>query len=429
MLWIILLAGFAVVAFTAMPLGVGLGLIGLTILHFLADGAESLAIQSVWDLFTSFTMSAAPLYIFMGAILMHSGLSKMLYTAIAPLFERIPGKLLHSNIVVCTLFGSVSGTSMGTAAAVGSVAYPELRSRGYDIRSVVATLAAGGTLGLLIPPSLSLLIYGAFQGVSIGKLFLAGIVPGVMIALFFMAGILVNARVDPAVAPVDSPRIAPRQLVINLLKIWPLALLVFTVLGTIYLGIATPTESAGLGVLVAIVTGFAWGSLSLRKLWLAFYESVLSFGAIGVIVIGALMLAQSISVLGAPQEIMKAIVAWNMSPYMVLVIVCIIYIILGCLLDGISLMLMTLPIVYPVMTGVGFDPIWLGVIIVILIEIGQLTPPVGVNLFVLTAISRGEVSLGQAARASMPYWLLMVGAIVVLTVFPGIALFLPDLLG
>jgi len=427
MIWLILLAGLVLTAWSGVPIGIGLALTGLTILQFVAGGASTLAVTSVWNVFTDFTFSAVPVYIFMGEILMVSGVSTRIYNAVAPFFQVIPGKLLHTNIVVCTMFGAVCGASTSTAAAVGSVAYPELRQRGYHRPTVIGTLAAGGTLGLLIPPSLSLLIYGATQNVSIGRLFLAGIIPGLMLAGIFMTAIWIISRRNPAITPADTDRPAMGQRLLGLARIWPFAFLIFAVLGTMYLGLATATESAALGVVAAILVGFFWGNLTWTKLWQAFMTSTIVFGAIGLVVLGALILAQSLSILGVPQQVMSIIQGLGVSKYVVLLLVVVIYLILGCFFDGISMMLMTLPLVYPVMAGVGFDPVWTGVIITIMIEVGMLTPPVGMNLFVLIAIANGEVSLGEAARAALPYWILMLAGVVILTIVPGIALFLPNL--
>jgi C4-dicarboxylate transporter DctM subunit len=427
MIWVILICGLALTGLIGLPVGIGLGLIGLSILQFLVGDAMSLSITAVWNTFNDFILSAVPMFIFMGEILLASGVSRRLYVAAAPLFRGIPGGLLHTNIAVCTLFGAVSGASTSTAAAVGSVAYPELKRRGYRPSTVVGTLAAGGTLGLLIPPSLTLLLYGATQGVSIGKLFAAGVIPGLLIACAFMAMIRLLTRRDPSIAPVDPARMPIGQIVLGLLKIWPVAILVFAVLGTIYLGIATATEAAALGVVASIVIGFTWGDLTLRKLVIAFRDGMVVFATLGVVMIGALILAQSMSVLGLPSQVMGLISELDVSPYLVLLLVIVIYLILGCFFDGISLLLMTVPVVFPVMTGVGFDAVWLGVIVTILIEIGMLTPPVGMNLFVLVAITRGEVSLMQAAKATMPFWLLMLAAILVFTLFPQIVLLLPSM--
>jgi len=421
-IWLILAAGLAAAAVTGMPIGIALALAGIVILEFIAGGAETLTVSAVWNVFTAFEISSIPLFMFMGDVMTESGLSRQLYRGMAPLFQRFPGKLLHTNIVVCTLFGSVAGTSTSTAAAVGSVAYPELRRLGYDRRQVVASLAGAGTLGLLIPPSLSLVIYGATQNVSIGKLFLAGTVPGFLIALFFMIYIWGLCMARPSITPPGYSWPTFRQLLRGVWEMWSLVVLLFACMGTVFMGWATATEAAGLGVVTAIAIGFMFGELTLAKTWQAFLSSTVMFGAIGLVMLGALVLAQAISILGLPQQVMESILALQLSKYWVLLLVVVIYLILGCFFDGVSMMLMTLPIVFPVMTSLGFDAVWLGVIITILVEIGMLTPPVGMNLFVLSAITRNEVGLGEAASASVPYWLILLGSVGLLTVFPDIAL-------
>lgn len=428
MIWLIIVTGILITGVLGIPVGVGLGAIGLVILHVIVGGATSLAVNAAWNVFNDFVLSAVPLFILMGEILLISGASGRMYTAAAPVFRRVPGGLLHTNIVVCTMFGAVSGTSTSTAAAIGSVAYPELRKRGYDPAMTVGSLAAGGTQGLLIPPSVGLLIYGATQGVSIGKLFIAGIIPGMMMALLFMAFILIQAKRKPHLFPSESSTGTTKQVVIGLLRLWPIIGLVLSVLGTIYLGIATPTEAAGLGVIASIVVGGMWGNLNLRKLAIAARRAVITFGAVGLVIIGATILAQSISIMGLPSQVAGAIGASELSPYTVLILVVLLYLILGCFFDGISLLLMTLPVVFPVMMNLGFDPVWLGIIIIILVEIGMMTPPVGINLFVLVAVTQGEVSLADAARAALPYWLLLLFSVGFLTAFPQIILFLPNLM-
>lgn len=427
MVWLVIGAGFLITAISGLPIGLGLALTGMAILHFVVGGATDLAVNAIWNVFTDFTLSAVPLFIFMGEILLVSGVSGRLYSAIAPLFMRIPGKLLHTNIAVSALFGAVSGASTSTAAAIGSVAYPELEKRGYKPSVVVGTLAAGGTLGLLIPPSLSLLIYGATQQVSIGQLFLAGLLPGLMLAVMMMLYIGFIGSRGKGVVPTGEERIGLAAALLKLLPIWPIGFLIFAVLGTIYLGLATPTEAAGLGVLAAIILGFTWGGLTFELLWGAFVDSVQVFVAIGTVMLGALVLSQAISILGLPLEVLTWIESMNLTPLSVLVAVSVFYLVLGCFFDGISLMLMTLPIVFPVMTGVGFDPVWLGVIVTILIEVGMLTPPVGMNLYVLSGITENRVTLLQAAWASLPYWLILLLGVAILTAFPVIALLLPGL--
>lgn len=426
--WAILLGGLTTLAGSGLALGAALGLTGLLILQFASNGATFVAIDAVWNVFNSFTLSAIPLFIILGEIMLRSGVSERIYNALSPLFRRVPGGLLHTNIAVCTLFGAVSGSSLSTAAAVGSVAYPEMTARGYDRKMVVASLAGGGTLGLLIPPSLSLLIYGALTETSIGRLFVAGIVPGLMIAAMFMIYILLRCLTAPALAPREASTGRPLRILLDLLGLWPFVLLILAIMGSIAFGIATPTEAAGIGVLASIVLGRLWGTLTPRILLRSLYNSILLYASIAFVVMGATILAQAVSLLGVPQAILEAVEAFNLGPLTVLAIVVLVYLVLGCFFDGLSLMIMTLPIVFPLMTGLGYDAVWLGVIITIMIEIGQVTPPVGLNLSVLVSVTKEEVTLGDAALATMPYWLLLLAGVVLLTAIPGLALYLPGVL-
>lgn len=414
-------------AATGVALGAALGITGLTILYFFVNGATSLAVDAIWDVFNSFVLSAVPMFILLGEILLRSGISERIYSAFSPVFRKVPGGLLHSNIAVCTVFGAVSGSSLSTAAAVGSVAYPEMVKSGYDKEAVVGSLAGGGTLGLLIPPSLSLLIYGALTETSIGRLFIAGIIPGLMVSGLFMLYILILCIRKPNISPSSTEAYRLTDIFFGMKQIWPVIILILAILGSIVAGIATPTEAAGVGVVVAILISFFWGSLTIKELGLAVYRSVLVFGSIGFIVLGATILSQSISVLGVPRDILEATTSGDVGKYAVFAIIIILYVVLGCIFDGLSLMIMTLPLVFPLLTGYGFDPIWIGVIITIMIEIGQVTPPVGLNLSVLSAITNNEVSLGRVAIATIPYWLILLLSVVILTFFPIIALYLPEL--
>jgi len=427
MFWTTLLSVLILTATTGTALGAALGLTGLIILHFFAEGATSLALNAVWNVLNEFTLSAIPLFIIMGEILLKSGVSQKIYSSLSGIFRHIPGGLLHTNIAVCTVFGAISGSSLSTAAAVGSVAYPEMSKRNYNEPMVVGSLAGGGTLGLLIPPSLSLLIYGALTETSIGKLFMGGILPGILMAILFMLYIFIRCTINPKLW--DSDTYNEEKLsssIIDLLKIWPIAFLIIAVMGSIVLGIATPTEAAGVGVISSLLLGLFWGDLSKEKIFKCFYNSAITYGSIGFVVVGAVILAQSISILGIPQELIESIQNMGMSKYYVLTLIVLIYLILGCLFDGLSLMVMTLPIVFPLMTNLGFDPVWLGVIITIMIEIGQITPPVGLNLSVLVAVTDNKVGLGETAIATSPYWILLLFGILIVTIFPSIVLYMPN---
>ena len=428
MFWPLLTGILITGAATGVALGVALGLTGMVLLQVFSNGATSLAVDAIWGVFNSFTLSAVPLFILLGEILLKSGISERAYSAFAPVFRRVPGGLLHTNIAVCTLFGAVSGSSLSTAAAVGSVAYPEMTRRGYDKDMVVGSLAGGGTLGLLIPPSLSFLIFGALTETSIGRLFAAGILPGLMVAALFMAYIWIRAVQTPSLAPRGDGHETFGQIVRGFGQVWPLLALITAVIGSIVGGLATPTEAAAVGVVLAAVLSMALGDLTFRKLGEAVFESVVLFSAIGFLVLGATILAQSVSILGVPQRILETVAESGLGRHAVLFLVVLIYLILGCFFDGLSLMIMTLPVVFPLLTGLGYDPVWVGVMITIVIEIGQVTPPVGLNLSVLSALTNNDVSLGRVAIATVPYWLIHLFAIFLLTLFPAIALFLPDLL-
>ena len=423
--WTVLLGGLTVLAGSGLALGAALGLTGLLLLQFVANGSTFVAVDAVWNVLNSFTLSAIPLFIMLGEIMLRSGLSDRIYSALSPVFNRVPGGLLHTNIAVCTLFGAVSGSSLSTAAAVGSVAYPEMVERGYDRRTVVGSLAGGGTLGLLIPPSLSLLIFGALTETSIGRLFLAGLLPGLLFAALFMLYIYLRCRYQTALAPRETTRIKPLAVLLGVLRLWPFILLIVAIMGSIALGVATPTEAAALGVLATIALGYLWGSLTHAGLVQSLYTAILLYASIAFVVMGATILAQAVSLLGVPQAILESVRAAELGPLTVLTAVVLIYLILGCFFDGLSLMIMTLPIVVPLMTGLGYDVIWLGVIITVMIEIGQVTPPVGLNLSVLVSVTKEDVSLGDAALATVPYWLILLVGVAILTALPQIALFLP----
>ena len=428
MFWPTFLSVLSVTALTGMALGAALGLTGLVILEFVAGNAARLAVNTVWNTLNSFTLTAIPLFIFMGEILMASGISRRAYSAIAPLFDRVPGSLLHTNIAVSAAFSAVSGSSISTAAAVGSVAYPEMKARGYEPRQVIGSIAAGGTLGLLIPPSLSLLIYGALTETSIGQLFAAGLIPGLLMAALFMIFIYLRVRFRGEATHTASEPIPLGRALLMLFSLWPLFLLFLAVMGSIFFGLATPTEAAAVGVVAAVLIGFFAGDLSAKRLYHALLASVVTFTSIGFIFVGALILGQSVALLGVARELVEAVSAVGLHPYVLFAVIALIYLALGCVFDGLSIMIMTLPVVYPLLTALGFDPIWLGVIITIMVEIGLITPPVGLNLYVLTAIAGRDVSIAGAARGAIPYWAIMLAMVALLTVLPGISLWLPTLL-
>ena len=425
MIWAFLGGVLGLTVMSGAVLGAALGLTGFAILEIFGGGVTRLGVQAVFNVLAEFTLTAIPLFILLGDVLVASGLATGIYKAMSPLFGRLRGGLLHTNIAVCTVFGAVSGSSMSVSAAVGSVAYPELSQRGYDRRLVVGSLAGGGTLGLLIPPSLSLLIYGALTDTSIGKLFLAGVLPGLMMAALFMVYIEITVRRQPSLAP-QEPRMPWGETLRATMAVWPILVLILAVLGSLFAGIATPTESAAVGVAAAVLLGLTMGDLTWPKLAKTFLSSASTFAVIALVFMGAVILAQSISLMQLPQKMLETISGVGMSPLVLLVVIVFIYLLLGMIFDGLSMMVMTLPVVFPLMTGLGFDAIWLGVVITMMVEIGMLTPPVGMNLFVLVGITQGKVSLAEAAMGALPFWILLMVGVAILTVVPGIATWLPS---
>ncbi len=402
---------------------------GLLVLLFEFKGNFSVLGNALWNTFNSFTFTAVPAFILLGEVLGQSGLASRIYAAISPGFERLPGKLLQTNIGACTVFSAISGSSTATAAVVGSIAYDELQRRGYKRSAVVGTIAAGGTLGILIPPSIALIIYGAWQNVSVGALFIAGVVPGLMLALFFMIYIGFLAKLRRGVAPREGAVLPPITALKHSLAAWPFAILVFAILGTIFLGLATPTEAAALGVVTALVLALLYREFSLARLWAALIGTVRTFSTLAFVIAGAVVLSQAVALTGLPRELIKAIEASGLPPGVILTLIYAMYLVLGCLFGPVEMLLITLPFVFPLVTGLGYDPVWFGIVLVIVIEIGLLTPPLGINLFVIMAISRNEVSLGEAALACLPYWLLMLVALALITLEPQLALFLPEASG
>ncbi|MCF8137053.1 MAG: TRAP transporter large permease subunit [Desulfotignum sp.] len=411
--------------FLALGLWVGFalalaGIIGMICFTDFPAGSV-LAIQLFnWN--NQFVLIALPLFIFMGELLFHSKLNKQLYSGLSPWVSAIPGKLLHSNVLGCTLFAAVSGSSTATLATVGTIAIPELGRLGYDRRLTMGSLCGAGTLGLLIPPSVAMIIYAVLVRESIGQLFMAGIMPGMMVSGLFLSYIAVVSLLRPEVAP-SSEKYSLKEKFLSIVHLGPTLLLIFFVLGSMYLGWTTPTESAAAGCLGALLIGLFKRTLTFQGIKDSIIGTGLIAGMMLFIMTGASFYTTTISYLGLSQHLMNLVVSLEVSKYVILAIIALIYIGLGCIIDGASILVLTVPIFSPAMQALGFDLIWLGVVLVILIEISNITPPVGLNLYVLSGIT-GE-SIGEVARASLPFFLLLVCAILILIVFPEIALWLP----
>ncbi len=421
------LVGFALL--TGSMLGIVIGAAGLLVLELQFHGNFSVLGNATWNVFNSFTFTAVPAFILLGEILGQSGLAKRIYGAISPGFERLPGQLLQTNIGACTIFSAISGSSTATAAVVGTIAYDELKSRGYKRSAIVGTIAAGGTLGILIPPSVALIIYGAWQNVSVGALFVAGIVPGILLSLVFMTYVGLLARRRPGITPPPGERLPLGRVLLKSLEAWPFLILVFAILGTIFFGLATPTEAAALGVVTALLLAVVYGEFSWARLWSALLATVRTFSTLTLVLLGALILSQAVALTGLPRQLIGLVAEAGLPAPLVLTLIFAMYLVLGCFFGPIEMLLITLPFVFPLVTGLGYDPVWFGIALVIIIEVGLLTPPLGINLFVVMAVSRNEVSLGEAALACLPYWLLMLGVLALISCLPEIVLFLPHAMG
>ncbi len=387
---------------------------------------ERIMANIAWNSSSGSTMLALPLFVLMGEILFRSKISENLFEGLAPWMDRIPGRLVHVNVVASTIFAAVSGSSAATTATVGKITLPELLKRGYDEGISIGSLAGSGTLGFMIPPSMMMMVYGMLADVSIGKLFIAGIIPGLIIASLFSAYIALMALRNPHLAPGGDSAFTWRDRFKAIPLIAPTVVLVVAVLGSIYTGWATPTEAAAVGVIGSLAFAMVTRSLSLRVLKEALMGTVKTSCMIMWIVCGAAFFSVSVGYLGIPQELASFIVGLGLSKYTLVAILTVFYLILGCLLDGFSMIVMSLPITLPLVKASGFDPLWFGIYLVIMIQLAQITPPVGFNLFVIRGLTNKE--LPEIAWHALPFFLLMLVATALITVFPGLVLFLPSMM-
>jgi C4-dicarboxylate transporter, DctM subunit len=376
---------------------------------------------------TNLFMLTLPLFILMAEVVAFSGVGDDIYTAAHNWLSWLPGGLAISSVATCTGFAAISGSSPATAATVGLVAIPEMVKRGYSKRLAAGCIAVGGTLGILIPPSITMIIYGIITEVSIGKLFIAGIIPGIVIALLLCGSIAAAVMVKPSLAPkVDAVTWSERFS--SLKRVWAFLVLVLSILGTIYLGIATPTESAAIGATLAIIIAALYRRLKVSTLHAAVKRTVGVTAMIMFLVITGNIMAFLLSSLTIPQVLTEAIMSMDMSRWTVMILINIILIIMGCLLDPMAIMVITLPILFPIVTNLGFDPVWFGIVVTINVEIGMITPPVGLNLFILKGAVK-EVNLGDIIAGAIPFVALMCIGLALIMVFPQLATWLPGKMG
>jgi C4-dicarboxylate transporter, DctM subunit len=404
--------------------------LGVTGIIIIVAGGYSSTLQAIgsifWNQTGSFVLLAIPLFILMGEIILASGVSGRFYRSISPWIRFLPGGLLNSNVVASALFAAVSGSSVATAAAIGTVAIPELRKRGYNDRINYGTIAAGGALGILIPPSAAMIIYGSMVNENIARLFIAGIVPGLLLAAIYIAYVMIICLIRKDLVPADDGNPDSISLMEILRGMLPLITLIIFVIGGIYRGIVTPTEAAALGVFGAIIVGMISGRLSWASLAKAVQRSVLSTAMILFIILGAQILSFALARTGISRSLVDWVVSIGLGPWEIFVIICMLYLVLGCFIDAISMMVLTLPLVHPIIVALGFDPIWFGVILVLLIEIGLITPPIGLNLFVIQGFAGKQGEFKEIAMGALPFVALNIMFVVILCLLPQLVLWLPD---
>ncbi|RXJ81970.1 TRAP transporter large permease [Arcobacter sp. F2176] len=387
------------------------------------DKIGDLLAASMYDSLNSWSLAALPIFILMGEILYKSSISTRLLNGLTPWLSFIPGKLLHINVAACSLFAAISGSSSATTATVGKITLDELKKRGYSKSLALGSLAGSGTLGFLIPPSLIMIIYGVLSNVSIGKLFMAGILPGLLLATLYSVYIMIAASVDKSVVPVNKDKYSLKDFTHSLKDLFPVISLITVVLGSIYGGLATPTEAASLGVLGSVILAIYFKSLSIEILRNALLNTIKTSVMISFIIVGAGFLSQVVGFLGIARAISEFIASMGLSPFALILIIGIMYVFLGMILDGISIVVMTLPIVLPIVQLAGFDPLWFGIFLVFMVELSQITPPVGFSLFVIQSISGEKIE--YILKATLPFFILMIVAVVLITVFPEIVEFVP----
>ncbi|MCP4316401.1 MAG: TRAP transporter large permease subunit [Hyphomicrobiales bacterium] len=406
---------------------VGLALMGVAWVGmelFTSRPVGDVMITTIWTSSSSWTLTALPLFIWMGEILYRTRLSEDMFRGLAPWMARLPGGLVHTNIVGCTVFAAVSGSSAATLTTVGKMSIPELRKRNYPETMVIGTLTGAATLGLMIPPSLTLIVYGVTINESITKLFFAGILPGLVLALMFMGYVAIYSKVSPNWQPNEEPKLSFSEKVKNSRFLAPVIALIVVVIGSMYLGYATATEAAAFGVIGGLVLAASQGSLSWSTFTASLMGATRTSAMIALILAGAAFLSLAMGFTGLPRGLADLIATLELSRFELLMVLLVFYIILGCFLDGISSVVLTMAVVEPMVVQAGIDLIWFGIFIVVVVEMAQITPPIGFNLFVMQGMTNHEMNF--IAKAAIPMFLIMVVMVFVLIVFPELATYLPD---
>ncbi len=401
---------------------IGVSAIGMTL--FTTRPVGDAMATTIWGTSSSWTLTALPLFVWMGEILFRTKLSENLFKGLSPWMQSLPGGLIHVNVVGCALFAAISGSSAATVATVGKMSIPELRKRGYPEKILLGSLAGSGTLGLLIPPSIILIIYGVAVQESIAKLFIAGIIPGIMIAIIFMTYVIIWSLINKEKMPIIFEKYSFFEKLQKSKQLLPVILLIFGVIGSIYTGIATATEAASLGVVGALILSFFQKSLTIETFKTSLLGATKTSCMIAFILAGSTFLSLAMGFTGLPKNLAIWIQSMDLSPYVLIFVLMIFYIILGMFLDGISAVVLTMAIIEPMIRQAGFDMIWFGIFLVIVVEMAQITPPVGFNLFVLQGMANKD--MGFIAKSAFPLFLLMILAVIMVVIFPEIALWMPN---
>ncbi len=379
---------------------------------------------TVWGSLSSWTLTALPLFVWMGEILFRTKLSEDMFKGLAPWLSRLPGRLLHTNIIGCTIFAAVSGSSAATCATIGKMTLPELQRRGYPEAMTIGTLAGAGTLGLLIPPSIIMIVYGVTAEVSITRLFIAGVVPGLLLAGLFMGYTIAWALLNPGKIPAPDREMSLSEKLHASRHLIPVVALIALVLGSIYVGIATATEAAALGVVGALLLSLIQGSMTRRVFMESLMGATRLYCMIALILAGAAFLTLAMGYIGLPRRLAEFIGSLGLSQMSLLFWLMVFYIVLGCFLDGISMVVLTMGVILPTIQKAGVDLVWFGIFIVLVVEMAQITPPVGFNLFVLQGMTKKQIT--WIAQAAFPLFVLMVVAVALLYYFPGLVTWLPE---
>jgi C4-dicarboxylate transporter DctM subunit len=415
---------------TGAPIAAGLGLVGFLLVYVFtpAGVAEGIAAVS-WAGVNSFTIMAIPLFILMGNIFAESGLARIVYAGVAPLMQRyFPGGLLQTNILTGALFAACSGSSIATTSAIGIVSIPEMEARGYQRRLAIGSVTGAGALGILIPPSIGMIVYGEITGQSVGKLFIGGIIPGLILTSVYMVYIFITLQWKPEYGPPRDTKMPLRQCLGKSLSAWPVVIIAVSVIGSIYGGVATPTEVAAVGTFCALALASIYRLLTWQKLKRVTWNTMRVTAMILLLFVSTKVMQLGIAVLQIPQDIVSWAVAMGFSKWAILALIYFLYLILGMIMEFLAALLMTLPITYPVLMAVGFDPIWAGIVVTVLGECALLTPPVGLGLFVVQGL-RPDFKFDDIVRGTMPFFACIMLLLVILTIFPQLATWLPTVMG